>query len=402
MYTTQHYNYSPQNNVGGYAPGPIYHESRSSAQPYPYYVNNQPPTSVTYVGDRSNIVHASSSTMYTPAPPINQYPVHNHYMQGNGMSPMAMSGAHGMGNGNGNAMPSQGSFYNSNRAHEQMNVPRTNASVTAQAKTAGGFNKTLNLSDENPFHTVYGGYHYPSQIDPSKRITTQNTANRSTENKSLNLSDESPFFSTYGHYHYPSQIDPQKRITEMPKAAAPLMPTNETSNENPLQHYQAASVQTYANSGYTSYPYSTPADNWNRNGPAPGSYRPMPVQSDYYAGPPPNASQFQQAPTPPAPPPAPAPVQAPKPAASAPLDKTSLNMSPDNPFASTYGAYHYPSNDEIKSQKRMNERNQRPPEAHARPAAPVSNQMTEYPETEKKEIISGKGKTSFSRFDVNF
>jgi hypothetical protein len=93
------------------------------------------------------------------------------------------------------------------------------------------------------------------------------------------------------------------------------------------------------------------------------------------------------------------------------MDKTSLNMSPDNPFAATYGHYYYPSAEEIKAQKRASERNARFADQQPvnnnnnnnnRPVQPPSNKMTEYPETEQKEVIAGKGNTKFTRFDVNF
>jgi hypothetical protein len=80
-------------------------------------------------------------------------------------------------------------------------------------------------------------------------------------------------------------------------------------------------------------------------------------------------------------------------------------MSPDNPFADTYGRYYYPSSEEIKVQKRTNERNTRFTEQQSingNRAIQPTNQMTEYPETEKKDVTSGKGNTKFTRFDVTF
>jgi hypothetical protein len=83
-------------------------------------------------------------------------------------------------------------------------------------------------------------------------------------------------------------------------------------------------------------------------------------------------------------------------------------MSPDNPFASNYGQYHYPSPEEIKSQKRANERGARFADQQPvnnnninRPAQ-QNNRMTEYPEAEKKDVVSGKGNTKFTSFEVNF
>jgi hypothetical protein len=399
LYTTRHYIHNPQSNPTNYS-GPSYNQSGSPAQPYPYYSNNQQPTTLTYINDRPN--YSQQSTPYVP-PNVNRYPSTNTHVRSSSSGPVGGGGIEKT-----NMMSSQNPFIDPARPYEQYNTPRTVTSITAQPKSGGGINKSLNLSDENPFHTVYGGYHYPSQIDPSKRITTQNSAVRSTENKSLNLSDENPFFSTYGRYHYPSQIDPSKRITEMPKAAAPLIPTNEISSDNPFNNYQPSTLREYSSGGSNSY--STTNADWNRNNnPPPVSYRPIqtqkPPQNDYNQQ---QSSSFRSsnAPSPPPPPPPPARVQPQKPNSSGPLDKTSLNMSPDNPFAQTYGHYHYPSPEEIKAQKRANERNtrfadQQPVNNNNRPVQP-SNQMTEYPEAEKKEVVAGKGNTKYTRFDVNF
>jgi hypothetical protein len=80
-------------------------------------------------------------------------------------------------------------------------------------------------------------------------------------------------------------------------------------------------------------------------------------------------------------------------------------MSPDNPFADTYGRYHYPSSTEVKAQKRTNERNTRLIEQqpiNENRIGQSTNPMTEYPETEKKDVNTGKGNTKFARFDVTF
>ncbi|CAF5017959.1 unnamed protein product [Rotaria sp. Silwood1] len=396
IYTTRHYIHDPQSNSRNNY-NPSYDSVRPPVQPYPYYTNNQQPTTVTYINDRSN--YGQQSTSYIP-PNTNRYPSPNNYNQNNTIRPAASGGSIEKTN----TMSNENPFYNPSRTYEQNNTPRTITSITSPPKSGGGLNNTLNLSDENPFHTIYGGYHYPSQIDPSKRITTQNPAARSTENKSLNLSDENPFYSTYGRYYYPSQIDPQKRITEMPKSSGPLVPTNEMSNDNPFSNYRPPSYQNYSNNSTSSNV------DWNRNNnPAPLSYRPIevqrPLQNSYNQ----QQSSSIRPPSPPSPPP---PVSTrittQKPNSSAPLDKTSLNMSPDNPFAQTYGQYHYPSSEEIKIQKRNNRFAEQQPvrtntntNNNNRPVQPT-NQMTEYPETEKKEILSGKGNTKFSRFDVNF
>lgn len=380
LYTTRQYVYGPQSNYNG----PMYNQPRYSQPPlYPYYTNNQQPTTVTYINDRQNYGQSSSSSSSSYVPPnVNRYPSSNTHIRSSSV-----------GSGSGqvektNMMSNENPFIDPARPYEQYNTPRTVTSITSAPKSGGPVNKTLNLSDENPFHTTYGRYHYPSQIDPTKRITNQANAIRSTDNKSLNLSDENPFYSTYGRYHYPSQIDPTKRITEIPKAAGPLMPTNEMSDENPFNNSYRPPPPPQLQSTYRDYSNAEPA---------PLSYRPIQNQRP----PPP------QAPSPPPPPPPPVRQQPQKPPSNAPLDKTSLNMSPDNPFAATYGQYYYPSSEEIKAQKRATERNTRfvdqPPmnNNNNRPVQP-NNQMTEYPEAEKKDVIAGKGNTKFSRFDVNF
>ncbi len=398
LYTTRHYIHNPQQSNSSNNYGPSYDPSRPPAQPYPYYPNNPQPTTVTYVNDRPN--YGQQSPPYVP-PNTNRYPSTNSHVRSSSSGPAGGGGIEKT-----NMMSNENPFYDPARPYEQHNTPRTVTSITSQPKSGGSVNKSLNLSDENPFHSVYGGYHYPSQIDPTKRITTQNSAARSTDNKSLNLSDENPFFSTYGRYHYPSQIDPAKRITEIPKAAAPLLPSNHLSDENPFSNYQPSTLREYSSGGGGSNSYSSGNTNWNRNyDPAPLSHRPVQAQNNYNQQPP---SSFRppSPPSPPSPPPPPARAQPQRSNPSAPLDKTSLNMSPDNPFASTYGHYHYPSPEEIKAQKRASERNNRfadqPPANNNRPAQQAPNQMTEYPEAEKKEVVAGKGNTKFTRFDVNF
>ena len=322
------------------------------------------------------------------------------------MGPVGASGGGGIEKSN--VMSNQSPFRDPARPYEQTPTPRTVTSITGHPKTGGAVSNSMNLSEENPFQSVYGGYHYPSQIDPNKRITTQPAAARSTENKSLNLSDESPFFSTYGRYHYPSQIDPQKRITEMPKAAGPLMHTNSMSDENPFSGHRAPPPpRNPPGGGYGSDPYSPPNNDWNRNDPGQVSYRPMPTQrpaptyydqQNYSSGRAPSPPHPQRPPSPPTR------IQPQKPAPSGPMDKNSLNMSPENPFSSSYDQYHYPSPEEIKAQKRANERSQQQAPAGHRPgpAQPSNNQMSEYPETGKSDVTVGKGNTKFTSFEVNF
>ena len=391
LYTTRHYIHNPQSNPTNY------NSPRSSAQSYPYYSTNQQqqPTTVTYVNDRSN--YGQQSSPYMPPSP-NRYPSSsNNYSRASSTTSTGGGGIEKT-----NMMSSENPFIDPARPYEHYNTPRTVTSITAQPKSGGSVNKTLNLSDENPFHSIYGGYHYPSQIDPSKRITTQTSAKLSTENKSLNLSDENPFYSTYGRYHYPSQIDPQKRITEMPKAAGPLMATNDLSDENPFSNYRPQTFREYT-SGVGSNLYSARSTNNPPPPPPPQpSYRP--VQAQPPPPPPSQQNHYNRQPSPPPPPRA----QPQRVNPSAPLDKTSLNMSPDNPFAQTYGQYYYPSSEEIKAQKRTNERSgrfadQQPVNnSNNRPMQPTTNQMAEYPDTERKDVVSGKGNSKFTRFDVDF
>ena len=318
-------------------------------------------------------------------------------------------------------MSSENPFHDPARSYEQLNTPRTRSSIVSPPRNTSGVNKTLNLSDENPFHAIYGGYHYPSQIDPSKRITNQSATIRSTENKSLNLSDENPFYSTYGRYHYSGQNDPQKRLTEIPKSSVPLIPTKALSDTNPFNNYRPSLIREYSagNHGNGSNSFSSSIADWERTHPAPLSYRPIQVQRpppEYYSqSEPANVSSYIPPSSPPRqqrqlspilPPPAPRiQSQSQKPNSTAPLDKTSLNMSPDNPFADTYGRYYYPSTEEIKIHKRTNERSTRiidqPPVNNNR-IIQSTNQMGEYPETEKKDGNIDKNNTKFARFDVTF
>ena len=318
-----------------------------------------------------------------------------------------------------NMMSSENPFVDPARSYEQHQSSRSITSITSPRRSTGAVNKSLNLSDENPFHAVYGGYLYPSQIDPTKRITNPNATMRPIDNKSLNLSDENPFFPTYGRQHHPSQIELQKRISEIPKASAALISTKEPSDNNPFSNYRPSLIREYSDgingNGFNSF--STSIADWTRNNPAPLSYRPIQVQRPppefYSQKEPSNTSTYIPPGSPPrqqrqispvvSPPKAPPSVQ--KPTSTAPLNKTSLNMSPDNPFANTYGRYYYPSSEEVKAQKRAGERTVRLTEQQPikdnRTSEPV-NQMTEYSETENKEVTTAKGNGKFSRFDVTF
>ena len=318
-----------------------------------------------------------------------------------------------------NMMSSENPFYNPARPYEQVHSARSITSITSAGRNGGGINKSLNLSDENPFHAIYGGYRYPSQIDPTKRITNPNAPIRPIDNKSLNLSDENPFFSTYGRYHYSSQIEPQRRISEIPKASAPLIPSNELSDNSPFSTYRPSLIREYSDgiSGNGSNSFPTSIADWTRNNPAPLTYRPIQVKRpppEFYtqkeslntssyvppASPPRQQRQISPVPSPPK-----APPQVQKVNSAAPLDKTSMNMSPDNPFANTYGRYYYPSPEEIKAQKRATERAARSTEQKLikdnRPSEQI-NQMTEHPDTENKGTTASKANGKFARFDVTF
>lgn len=310
-----------------------------------------------------------------------------------------------------NMMSSENPFVDPARPYEQLQPSRSIASITSPRRSTGAVNKSLNLSDENPFHAIYGGYRYPSQIDPSKRITNPNATARPIENKSVNLSDENPFFPTYGRYQPSSQI-------ETPRPA-PLMSNNESSESNRFNTYRPSLIREYSDgiggNGFNSF--SSSIADWTRNNPAPLSFRPIQVQRpppEFYNQRetankptyiPPGSPPRQQRQIPPAasPPKAASPVQ--KPTSTAPLDKTSMNMSPDNPFADTYGRYYYPSSNEIKAQKRAGERSARlveqQPIKDNRPPEPM-NQMTEHPEREDKEVKTAKANGKFARFDVTF
>lgn len=323
-----------------------------------------------------------------------------------------------------NMMSSENPFCDPARPYEQFQTTRTITSITSAPKNPAGVNKTLNLSDENPFHAIYGTYRYPSQIDPSKRITSQAVALRSTDNKSLNLSDENPFYSTYGRYQYPSQVDSQKRITELPKASAPLIPNNDPSDNNPFNAYRPSLIRQYS-AGLSmnengSNSFSSSIADWERTHPAPLSYRPIQVQRpppEFYTQnessnvssyiPPSSPPRQQRQLSPMGPPSSQARIQSQpqKPQSSAPLDKNSLNMSPDNPFADTYGRYYYPSSDEIKAQKQTSDRSTRFSEQQPQSTNRTmqsTNPKTEYPEAEKKESSAGKGNNKFARFDATF
>jgi len=318
-----------------------------------------------------------------------------------------------------NKMSSENPFVDPARLYEQFQTARQVSSITAQPKNPGGINKSLNLSDENPFFAIYGNYRYPSQVDPQKRITNQATAVRSIDNKSLNLSDESPFYSTYGRYQYPSQVEPQKRLSEIPKTSSPLIPTNDLSNNSPFNVYRPSLIRQYSAGLNENTPnmFASSIADWERTHPAPLSYRPIQVQRpppEFYSQNeishtssyiPPSSPPRQQRQLSPMGLPASQPriqSQIQKAHSSAPLDKTSLNMSPDNPFADTYGRYYYPSAEEIKSQRRSNSHLTEQQSLTTNRTIQSTNPMTEYPETEKKDIGSAKGNAKYSRFDVTF
>jgi hypothetical protein len=380
-YTTRHYIYDPQSN-GTNNRSLSFDQIRTSQSSN--YLNDQPITST------------------------------NNYSRNNSSGSISRGSIEKT-----NMMSSENPFHNPARAYEQLHSARTITSITSPPKSTSGINKSLNLSDENPFHAIYGGYRYPSQIDPARRITNQTTAIRSTDNKSLNLSDENPFHATYGRYHYPSQIDPQKRITEIPKVSVPLIPINDLSDNSPFSNYRPSLIREYSAgiSGSGSNSFSSSIADWTRNNPAPLSYRPIQVQRpppDFYSqNESTNTSSYIPSVSPPRQQRQASPIVSPvrvtsqlqKSSSSAPLDKTSLNMSPDNPFADTYGRYRYPSSEEIKAQKRTTERSARfaePQSISDNRTMQPTNSMTEYPDIEKKDISTDKGKNKFTRFDITF
>lgn len=338
-------------------------------------------------------------------------------------------------------MSSENPFVDPARPYGHMSVPRTVTTITSPRKTDGAVNKTLNLSDENPFYAVYGGYRYPAQVDPSKRITTQNTA-RSTESKSLHMSEENPFNTTHDRYQPSTLSSAPKRYVEPPKPApsppssslltgsslmsnglslfsSGLSPSSSFSSYRPslIRQYSAGDI------GSELSTVSNSIADWTRNNPAPLSYRPIHVQRpplEHYSPSeplyiPPSSPPRSQPPPPPLPPmsprPAPAtslPAQPRKANPSAPMDKTSLNMSPDNPFAATHGRYHYPSPEEVRAHKRETERTVRfadevvVNESRPPPPPPPASQSAQPAEAERKETNSSKANNKFTRFDITF
>lgn len=320
-------------------------------------------------------------------------------------------------------MSSENPFYDPARPYEKLNSPRKVTSIVVPPKSGGGIVKSLNLSDENPFHDIYANYHYPSQVDPTKRITTQAITPRSTENKSLNLSDDNPFHATYGRYQYPSANASQKRFSETPRHNIPLIPLRDLSDDTSFGTYRPSLIREYSTSGTQNTPsvFTTSIAEWIRNNPVPVTYRPYdsfqikrpssdfyrksetPTRSSYI--PPISAPRQPRSTSPPIPTVSRVKSQPQKVNPSLPLEKTSLNMSPDNPFIETYGRYHYPSSDEIKAQKRANERHTRVIEKESTTdsqTTQITNQSNEHTETETKETTSGKANGRFARFDITF
>ncbi|CAF1282639.1 unnamed protein product [Rotaria sordida] len=370
MHATRHHTHDSQSNIRNNNKSSLIFDRSDSSQSLPYYPNYQPPTSTIYSNERSNVgrQQSSSANNNLASTSLTRYPSTNSHIRGMSNGPSGGGGIEKT-----NMMSSENPFCDPARPYEQLNSPRKITSIVSPPKSSSGINKTLNLSDENPFHAVYGVYRYPSQTDPSKRITNQATNIRSTDNKSLNLSDDNPFNSTYERYHYPSQVDTKKRITETPKTTVPLIPTSDLSDNNPFSTYRPSLIREYSTNGLGNRvnSVSTSIADWTRNNPAPLSYRPIQVhrppsnvynhnetsnKSSYIPPISPPRQQRQLSPPPPPPPSLSTRTQSltQKVISSAPLSKTSLNMSPDNPFAQAYGRYYYPSPEEIKAQKRTN------------------------------------------------
>lgn len=312
-------------------------------------------------------------------------------------------------------MSSENPFIDPARPYEHFKSPRPIVSITSPPKNAGSIVKSLNLSDENPFFDTYSRYQYPAQVDPSKRITTQgNTTARSAESKSLNLSEESPFLPTYGRYRYPSPTDSQKRIVETTKPNLPLSPSNNVSDENPFNTYRPLTIREYSmsgiplstntgsNSANPSTKISSSIADWVRNHPAPLTYRPIDAgrtTNEFRASSTStnllSARETTYSPR----------LITHRANPSAPLEKTSLNMSPENPFSDTYGRYYYPSADEIKAQKRVHERVNRPiepsPIRENRLKSQGAFSAQDKFELNQKEPITGRSKEKFTRFDID-
>ncbi|UJR26267.1 hypothetical protein I4U23_007607 [Adineta vaga] len=327
-----------------------------------------------------------------------------------------------------NMMSSENPFVDPARPYEHYSATRTITSITSPRKSEGSVNKSLNLSDENPFFSIYGNYRYPSQNDPSKRITSQNTTPRSIDSKSLHMSDQNPFTSSYERYQPSTQSNLQKRFSEIPPLTGSSLPSNGLSHSSSFSSYRPSLIRQYSagdigselnlrlnlNSTSNSNQITTSIADWTRNNPAPLSYRPIHVQrppAEYYnqngssyippPSPPRQQSLPQQQPLSPRPSPViSSQVSSRKSNPSVPLDKTSLNMSPDNPFAPTYGRYYYPSPGEIKTHRRESERTVRFADEVNVNESRSTNSNIDQSETEKKEVISDKGKSKFTRFDI--
>ncbi|CAF3378152.1 unnamed protein product [Rotaria socialis] len=424
MHATRHYTQDYQSNSRN--SNSLTFDQSSSSQSYRYQSNYQPPTSTTYSDDKMNISQQRSALPSYGSSVTNNYALINSAGYSSTNSPIRNKNNGTTGTGaveKTNMMSSENPFYDPARSYGQLNSPRKITSIVSPPKSGSGISKSLNLSDENPFHAIYGNYHYPTQVDPSKRITPQATTIRSTDNKSLSLSDDNPFHSSYERYRYPSQVDPQKRITETPRPVVPLIPIHDLSDDSPFSTYRPSLIREYStnNFGNPSNSVATSIADWIRNNPAPLSYRPIQVQrpssdlhprNDSFKKPsyvsPLSAPRQQQRPSSPPIPTFARTQSQPQPQkvnSSAPLDKNSLNMSPDNPFSDTYGRYHYPSSEEVKAQKRVNERNTRLPEQKStidNRTTQITNQYSEYPEPEKKETASDKANNKFTRFDITF
>jgi hypothetical protein len=117
LYTTRHYIHDPQSNPTNYNTS-SFNQSRSPTQSYPYYTNNQQPSSVTYVNDRSNYGQQQSSP-YVP-PNVNRYPSTNAYTRSKSTGPAGGGGIEKT-----NMMSSENPFVDPARPYEQYNTPRS-------------------------------------------------------------------------------------------------------------------------------------------------------------------------------------------------------------------------------------------------------------------------------------
>jgi hypothetical protein len=312
-----------------------------------------------------------------------------------------------------NTMSNENPFYDPARSYEQRQRTDSIVSHVLPMKSTAEIHKRLQLSDENPFHSNNTHYQYPAHIDPSIRIIDQATVIRPVDSKSLNFSNENPFYSNHGHEQRSSRMDTDRRTTGLPNVFAPLFANNYMSDVKPFSFYQPSTIREYSTgtvasvNRMSSKPFSTSIGDWVRNNPAPLSYRPIQVvrpfdefrnrkdiPTEKLYVPPVSQSREPIVST--------ARLPTTRSNVTAPLEKTSLNMSPDNPFTQAFGRYHYPSVEEVKAKKRTYERANQHASVREKPITQTTIEpLTAYSPNENKDIVKGKAKSQYARFDID-